>query len=80
MKGFELSMMFQALLAVIVIGVMMLGTYSFVQRGEFDVIKPIKEFFGFLVGGTTMGQMLSVPMVMFGLFCIWRAKRLAPAA
>ncbi len=53
----------------------------------YGLVRIVAEFFrapdaflGFLVGGTTMGQMLSVPMVMFGLFCIWRAKRLAPAA
>ena len=29
---------------------------------------------GFLALGLTMGQWLSVPMVLYGIYCIWRAK------
>ena len=38
------------------------------------------NFIGFLAGGTTMGQWLSLPMVLFGLFSIWRARRAGPVA
>ncbi len=34
-------------------------------------------FLGFLYGGITMGQLLSIPMLLAGLFLIWRARRLA---
>jgi phosphatidylglycerol:prolipoprotein diacylglycerol transferase len=34
------------------------------------------SFIGFLPGGTTMGQWLSLPMVLAGAFFIWRAKPL----
>jgi prolipoprotein diacylglyceryltransferase len=30
---------------------------------------------GFLAFGTTMGQWLSLPMILFGAFLIFRAKR-----
>ena len=30
---------------------------------------------GFLIGGATMGQLLSLPMFAFGIFFIWRAQR-----
>ncbi len=52
----------------------------------YGVVRIIGEFFrepdaflGFLFAGATMGQLLSVPMVLFGLFSIWRARRV-PAA
>ena len=32
---------------------------------------------GFLIGGATMGQLLSLPVLAFGLYLIWRAKRRA---
>ena len=36
---------------------------------------------GFLFGGATMGQLLSVPMILFGAWLIWRARqRAAPPA
>jgi phosphatidylglycerol:prolipoprotein diacylglycerol transferase len=34
-------------------------------------------FLGFLFAGITMGQLLSVPMLLAGLWLIWRAKRVA---
>lgn len=34
---------------------------------------------GFLAMGATMGQMLSVPMIAFGAWCVWRARRAAAA-
>jgi phosphatidylglycerol:prolipoprotein diacylglycerol transferase len=30
---------------------------------------------GFLLGGATMGQLLSLPMLAFGFIFIWRARR-----
>jgi phosphatidylglycerol:prolipoprotein diacylglycerol transferase len=37
-------------------------------------------FIGYLVGGTTWGQWLSLPMVFAGLYLIRRARRRTPAA
>ena len=31
---------------------------------------------GFLLGGATMGQLLSLPMIAFGLYFIWRSRRM----
>jgi len=52
----------------------------------YGVARIVGEFFrepdaylGFLIGGATMGQLLSAPMILFGAFCIWRARS-APAA
>ena len=39
--------------------------------GEF--FREPDAFLGYLAGGATMGQLLSIPMVLFGMFCIWRA-------
>lgn len=33
---------------------------------------------GFLFGGVTMGQLLSVPLLLFGLFMVWYGYRRAP--
>ena len=30
---------------------------------------------GFLIGGATMGQLLSLPMLAFGVFLFWRSMR-----
>jgi phosphatidylglycerol:prolipoprotein diacylglycerol transferase len=30
---------------------------------------------GFLWGGATMGQILSVPLILAGLFLVWYARR-----
>jgi phosphatidylglycerol:prolipoprotein diacylglycerol transferase len=46
--------------------------------GEF--FREPDAFLGFLAGGATMGQLLSIPMLLFGAFAIWRAKRASPAA
>jgi phosphatidylglycerol---prolipoprotein diacylglyceryl transferase len=52
--------------------------------GSFRIIS---EFFrepdahlGFLFAGATMGQLLSVPMVMFGFYCVWRAQTISHKA
>ena len=48
----------------------------------YGVARLIGEFFrepdahlGFLLAGATMGQLLSLPMVLVGAFLIWRARR-----
>ena len=45
-----------------------------------EMFREPDTFIGFLPGGTTMGQWLSVPMIIFGLFFIWRARRAGPIA
>ena len=37
------------------------------------------DFLGFLFAGATMGQLLSLPMVLFGVWLIWRANLTRPA-
>jgi phosphatidylglycerol:prolipoprotein diacylglycerol transferase len=37
-------------------------------------------FLGFLPGGTTMGQLLSLPMAAFGIYLIWRSARIKQPA
>ncbi|MDX2223281.1 MAG: prolipoprotein diacylglyceryl transferase [Rhodospirillaceae bacterium] len=44
-----------------------------------EVFREPDAHIGFLAMGATMGQLLSVPMVLFGLFCVWRARRAAAA-
>jgi phosphatidylglycerol---prolipoprotein diacylglyceryl transferase len=46
--------------------------------GEF--FREPDAFLGFLWGGATMGQLLSIPMLIIGGFLIWRARRLPAAA
>ncbi|MBV9653189.1 MAG: prolipoprotein diacylglyceryl transferase [Acetobacteraceae bacterium] len=41
--------------------------------GEF--FREPDAFLGFLFAGATMGQLLSTPMVLIGLFMVWRARR-----
>ncbi len=38
------------------------------------------SFMGFLRMGTTMGQWLSLPMLIAGAYFVWRALRMAPQA
>ena len=45
-----------------------------------ELFREPDAFLGFLIGGMTMGQLLSLPMVLFGLYCIWRAQKTAPVA
>jgi phosphatidylglycerol:prolipoprotein diacylglycerol transferase len=47
----------------------------------YGVFRSVAEFFrepdsfiGLMAGGTTMGQWLSLPMILFGIYFIWRAK------
>ncbi len=50
----------------------------------YGIARIIGEFFrqpdvqlGYLIGGATMGQLLSIPVLLCGLYLIWRAKRTA---
>ncbi len=45
-----------------------------VARSIGELFREPDAFLGFLVGGATMGQLLSVPMILAGLFLILRAK------
>ena len=40
--------------------------------GEF--FRQPDEFLGFLYAGATMGQLLSLPMIVIGLWLVWQAK------
>jgi len=62
----------------ILTGAFWIGYGVFRIVGEF--FREPDAFLGFLVGGATMGQLLSLPMIAFGAFCIWRAKRIPAAA
>ena len=56
-------------------GIFLIGYGCFRIVGEF--FREPDAHIGFLAMGITMGQLLSVPMVMFGIYCVWRAKRAA---
>jgi phosphatidylglycerol:prolipoprotein diacylglycerol transferase len=62
----------------ILMGCFLIGYGAFRVFGE--LFREPDTFIGFLPGGTTMGQWLSVPMILFGLFAIWRARRVGPVA
>ncbi len=58
------------------------GTLSGVFLAGYGAVRIFVEFFrepdqqlGFLFGGVTMGQILSVPLIVAGLFLIWYARR-----
>lgn len=57
-------------------GVFLIGYGSFRILGE--LYREPDTFIGFLPGGTTMGQWLSLPMIVLGLVFVWRAQRAAP--
>ena len=46
-----------------------------VARAIGETFRQPDEFLGFLFAGTTMGQLLSVPMLLAGLWLIFRARR-----
>jgi phosphatidylglycerol:prolipoprotein diacylglycerol transferase len=58
-------------------GAFLIGYGCFRLVGE--VFREPDAHIGFLAMGTTMGQLLSVPMVLFGVYCIVRAKSAAKA-
>lgn len=61
----------------ILTGVFWIGYGLFRIVGE--LFREPDAFLGFLIGGATMGQLLSVPMVLFGIFCMWQSKPAAKA-
>lgn len=46
-------------------------------RGVVELVRQPDAHLGFLVGGTTMGQLLTIPVLLFGIYLIFRAKRAA---
>ncbi|MCB2053395.1 MAG: prolipoprotein diacylglyceryl transferase, partial [Geminicoccaceae bacterium] len=46
-----------------------------VARSIGELFRQPDAHLGFLFAGITMGQLLSLPMLLFGLFLIWRARR-----
>ncbi len=62
----------------ILTGVFLIGYGAFRIADEF--FREPDAHIGFLAMGFTMGQLLSVPMVLFGIHCIWRAHNAARKA
>lgn len=56
-------------------GVFMLG-YS-VARALVELVREPDAHIGFLSGGTTMGQLLSIPVLLFGIYLVLRPRRTA---
>jgi phosphatidylglycerol---prolipoprotein diacylglyceryl transferase len=56
-------------------GVFLVG-YS-AARGVVELFRQPDAHLGFFLGGSTMGQWLSLPMAMVGLFLIFRAKKVS---
>ena len=56
----------------LVVGVFFAG-YA-LARGVAELFRQPDAHLGFLVGGATMGQLLSVPVLIAGLWLIWRAR------
>lgn len=59
-------------------GVFLLG-YS-ISRAIAEVFRKPDDFLGFFAGRTTMGQLLSLPMALCGIWLILRAARMVGAA
>jgi phosphatidylglycerol---prolipoprotein diacylglyceryl transferase len=59
------------------IGGVFLAGYG-LARFTVELFREPDDHLGFLIGGATMGQLLSLPMILLGLFLILRAR--APAA
>ena len=57
----------------IVSGVFLLGYAA--ARMTLENFRQPDEQLGFLIGGFTMGQLLSIPMVLGGLYLLWRGWR-----
>lgn len=51
-----------------------------VARGVGELFRQPDANIGFLIGGATMGQLLSLPMLAVGLYLVWRAARTGPTA
>lgn len=57
----------------------MIGLYG-ILRIALETFREPDAQIGFLAGGATMGQLLSVPMVVAGAWLVWRALRAERAA
>ena len=44
-------------------------------RGAVEFVREPDAQLGFLIGGATMGQLLSLPLALGGIYLIWRARR-----
>jgi len=44
-------------------------------RGLVELARQPDAHIGFLIGGTTMGQLLSLPVLLFGLYLVFRARK-----
>ncbi|MBW7837579.1 MAG: prolipoprotein diacylglyceryl transferase [Sphingomonadales bacterium] len=62
----------------ILTGVFMIG-YA-VARMIVELAREPDSQIGFLAGGVTMGQLLSLPILIFGLALLWHGRRQPPAA
>ena len=58
------------------------GTLTGIFCGGYAIARALVELFrqpdahlGFIVGATTMGQLLSLPLLIFGIYLVWNAKR-----
>jgi len=49
-------------------------------RAFVELFREPDSYLGFLAGGLTMGQWLSLPMLAFGLFLVLRARRAKPGS
>ncbi len=54
-------------------GVFLIG-YG-IARSIGELFRQPDSFLGFLIGGLTMGQLLSTPMILVGIFLVVRARR-----
>jgi phosphatidylglycerol:prolipoprotein diacylglycerol transferase len=62
----------------LVTGAFLVG-YAF-SRILVELVRQPDVQLGFIVGGTTMGQWLSLPMLVGGLYLVWRARATQPPA
>jgi phosphatidylglycerol:prolipoprotein diacylglycerol transferase len=51
-----------------------------ILRAFVELFRAPDDFLGFLWGGLTMGQLLSLPLAAVGIWLIWRAKPLTKSA
>ena len=57
-------------------GIFLIG-YA-ISRMLVELVRQPDAQLGLLAGGSTMGQQLSIPMVLFGAYLVWRATRQKP--
>ncbi len=62
----------------VLVGVFLAG-YA-VARTAVEFVRQPDEQLGFLIFGATMGQLLSLPLLLLGLYLIWRATPYPPEA